>query len=114
MEAAPGPPKDFAMTPELKTRIETEIQKHPVVIFMKGNPLFPRCGFSAAAVQALSAYGPVHGVDVLNEPELRDGIKEFTSWPTIPQVFIRGRFVGGSDIIRELEERGELKSMVSG
>ena len=57
---------------------------------------------------------PVHGIEVLADPELRDGIKEFTRWPTIPQVFIRGRFVGGSDIIRELEERGELKSMVSG
>ncbi len=102
------------MTPELKSRIEQEIQQHPVVVFMKGNPLFPRCGFSAAAVQMLQAYGPVHGVDVLTEPELRDGIKEFTRWPTIPQVFIRGRFVGGSDIIRELEERGELKAMVAG
>jgi monothiol glutaredoxin len=102
------------ITPELKARIEQEIQKHPVVVFMKGNPLFPRCGFSAAAVQMLQSYGPVHGVDVLAEPELRDGIKEFTRWPTIPQVFIRGRFVGGSDIIRELEERGELKTMMAG
>ena len=102
------------MTPELKSRIEQEIQQHPVVVFMKGNPLFPRCGFSAAAVQMLQAYGPVHGIDVLAEPELRDGIKEFTRWPTIPQVFIRGRFVGGSDIVRELEERGELKAMMAG
>src|SRR5262249_48003692 len=81
---------------------------------MKGNPLFPRCGFSAAAVQILQAYGPVHGVDVLSEPEVREGIKEYTRWPTIPQVFIRGKFVGGSDIVRELEERGELKSLITG
>jgi monothiol glutaredoxin len=114
VEAAARPPEEANMTPELKTRIEQEIQQHPVVVFMKGNPLFPRCGFSAAAVQALQAYGPVHGIDVLTDPEIREGIKEFTSWPTIPQVFIRGRFVGGSDIVRELDERGELKALVAG
>jgi len=100
------------MTPELKTRFDRETQSHPVVIYMKGNPLFPRCGFSAAAVQILQAYGPVHGVDVLTEPDVREGIKEYTRWPTIPQVFIHGKFMGGSDIIRELEERGELKALI--
>ena len=102
------------MTPDLKARFDREIQSHPVVIYMKGNPLFPRCGFSAAAVQVLQSYGPVHGVDVLADPEVRDGIKEYTRWPTIPQVFIHGRFVGGSDIVRELEERGELKALIDG
>ena len=102
------------MTPELKARFDSEIQSHPVVIYMKGNPLFPRCGFSAAAVQILQAYGPVPGVDVLSEPEVREGIKEYTRWPTIPQVFIRGKFVGGSDIVRELEERGELRPLING
>jgi len=91
------------MTPDLKARFDKETRSHPVVIYMKGNTLFPRCGFSAAAVQILQAYGPVHGVDVLSEPDVRDGIKEYTRWPTIPQVFIHGKFVGGSDIIRELE-----------
>jgi monothiol glutaredoxin len=102
------------MTPELKQRFDDETQNHPVVLYMKGNALFPRCGFSAAAVQILQQYGPVHTVDVLAEPEVRDGIKEYSSWPTIPQAFIRGKFIGGSDIIRDLEERGELAAMVKG
>ena len=101
------------MTPELKARFDSEIQSHPVVIYMKGNPLFPRCGFSAAAVQILQAYGPVHGVDVLSEPEVREGIKEYTRWPTIPQVFIRGKFVGGSDIVRQMFQSGELKPFLA-
>jgi monothiol glutaredoxin len=100
------------MTPELKQRFESEVKQHPVVIYMKGNALFPRCGFSAAALQLLQKYGPVHTVDVLAEPELRDAIKEFSSWPTIPQVYIHGKFVGGSDIVRELADRGELESMI--
>ncbi len=102
------------MTPELKARFDEELKTHPVVIFMKGNPLFPRCGFSAAAVQILQAHGPVHGIDVLADPEVRDGIKEYSRWPTIPQVYIRGKFVGGSDIVRELEERGELEALITG
>jgi monothiol glutaredoxin len=114
MEAVRGNEDMTRMTPDLKTRLDNEIQAHPIVIYMKGNPLFPRCGFSAAAVQILQAHGAVHGVDVLAEPELRDAIKEYTRWPTIPQVFIRGKFVGGSDILRELEERGELKALISG
>ena len=102
------------MNSDLKARFDREIQSHPVVIYMKGNPFFPRCGFSAAAVQILQAYGPVHGVDVLSEPDVRDGIKEYSSWPTIPQVFIHGKFVGGADIVRDLAERGELEKLVKG
>ena len=102
------------LTPELKARLDEEIQSHPVVIYMKGNALFPRCGFSAAALQLLQPYGPVHAVDVLADPELRDGIKEYSAWPTIPQVFIHGKFVGGSDIVRELAERGELEPLIKG
>jgi monothiol glutaredoxin len=101
------------MTPELKTRLEGEVGGHPVVLYMKGNALFPRCGFSAAALQILQKYGPVHTVDVLADPDVREGIKELTRWPTIPQIFIRGKFVGGSDILRELEERGELAELIS-
>jgi len=102
------------LTPELKARLDEEIKSHPVVLYMKGNALFPQCGFSAAALQLLQPYGEVHTVDVLADPELRDGIKEYSSWPTIPQVFIRGQFVGGSDIVRELAERGELEKLIKG
>ncbi len=102
------------MTPELKTRFDEEIKNNPVVVYMKGNPLFPRCGFSAVVCEALKPFGKFHAVDVLAEPEVRDGIKEYSSWPTIPQVYIHGKFVGGCDIIRELAERGELEPLVKG
>jgi monothiol glutaredoxin len=100
------------LSPQLKERFDSEIKSHPIVIYMKGNAMFPRCGFSAAAVQTLQPYGDVFAVDVLAEPELRDAIKEYSGWPTIPQVFIRGTFVGGTDIVRELHERGELAAMI--
>ncbi len=80
---------------------------------MKGNALFPQCGFSARALQLLQPYGEVHTVDVLADPEIRQGIKDYTNWPTIPQIFINGEFVGGSDILMELAERGELKSLIA-
>ncbi len=100
------------LTPELKARFEREIREHKIVLYMKGNALFPRCGFSATALELLKPYGQVHTVDVLAEGEVRDAIKEFSRWPTIPQVYINGKFVGGSDIVRELAERGELKALV--
>jgi len=100
------------MEQSLKSRFEQEVSSHPVVLYMKGNALFPRCGFSAAALEILKRYGPVHTVDVLGDQAVRDGIKEFSSWPTIPQIYIHGKFVGGSDILRELEERGELAAMI--
>jgi monothiol glutaredoxin len=100
------------MTPELKERFDREVQSHPIVLYMKGNALFPQCGFSASALQVLKTYGPVHTVDVLSDPALRDGIKEYSSWPTIPQVYIHGKFVGGSDIVRDLHESGELEGLV--
>ena len=81
---------------------------------MKGTADFPRCGFSAAALEALSPFGRVYTVDVLAEPEVREGIKEYSNWPTIPQVYINGRFIGGSDIIRELAVRGELQDIIEG
>lgn len=102
------------MTPELKTRFDQEIRNHKIVLFMKGNALFPQCGFSARALHILQQHGEVHTVDVLADPEVRQGIKEYSNWPTIPQVFINGKFVGGSDILMELEERGELPDLVSG
>lgn len=103
-----------ALTPELKARFEKEIVEHPVVIYMKGNQLFPRCGFSARAVETLKPFGPIHSVDVLAEPAVRDAIKEFSNWPTLPQVFIRGQLVGGSDIVSELAAKGELEKLVKG
>ncbi|HZB92074.1 MAG TPA: Grx4 family monothiol glutaredoxin [Stellaceae bacterium] len=90
-------------------RIKQDIADHPVVLFMKGTPVFPQCGFSAAVVQILTHMGvKFKGIDVLADPEIRQGIKEFSSWPTIPQLYVKGEFVGGCDIIREMFETGEL------
>ncbi len=102
------------MRPELKKRFDEEIRDHKIVLFMKGNADFPRCGFSAAALEALRPFGAVYTVDVLADPEVREGIKEYSNWPTIPQIYVNGKFVGGSDIVRELAERGELGNLVRG
>lgn len=99
---------------ELKKRFADEIKANKIVLYMKGNQLFPQCGFSARALEILKPYGPVHSVDVLTEPGVRDGIKAFSNWPTIPQIYINGKFVGGSDILMELAERGELEALVKG
>ena len=94
-------------------RIQAEINSQDVVLFMKGNPMFPQCGFSAATVQALSMAGVKFGsVDVLQDAEIREGIKQFSSWPTIPQLYVKGEFVGGCDIVREMFETGELQEML--
>ena len=93
-------------------RIKNDITDTDVVLFMKGTPVFPQCGFSAAVVQALSSLGVrFKGIDVLQDPELRDGIKHFSQWPTIPQLYVKGEFVGGCDIVREMYESGELGEM---
>ena len=90
-------------------RIKTDIDQNEVMLFMKGTPVFPQCGFSATLVQVLSLMGvKFKGVDVLQDPGLRDGIKEFSSWPTIPQLYVKGEFLGGCDIVREMYENGEL------
>ena len=94
-------------------RIQQEITENPVVLYMKGTPMFPQCGFSAAVVQVLSDMGvKFKGVDVLVDPSLRDGIKEFTQWPTIPQLYVGGEFVGGCDIVREMAASGELATLL--
>jgi monothiol glutaredoxin len=94
-------------------RIKQDVAASPVVLFMKGTPVFPQCGFSAAVVQILTHLGvKFRGVDVLTDPEIRQGIKEFSSWPTIPQLYVKGEFVGGCDIIREMFESGELKELL--
>lgn len=93
--------------------IQREVGENAVVIYMKGTPRFPMCGFSAATVEVLNELGvPFKAVDVLAETEKRDGVKQFTQWPTIPQVFVGGEFVGGCDVVRELHARGELAAMV--
>lgn len=93
-------------------QIKQEVTENDVVLFMKGNPMFPQCGFSAAVVQALSVMGvKFKGVNVLEDMDLREGIKAYTNWPTIPQLYVKGEFVGGCDIIREMYETGELKQL---
>ena len=94
-------------------RIKKEIDDNAVVVFMKGTPMMPQCGFSAAVAQALTTMQvKFKGIDVLADGELRQGIKEFSSWPTIPQLYVKGEFVGGCDIVREMYETGELKKML--
>jgi len=93
-------------------RIKSEIDSQDVVLFMKGSPMFPQCGFSAATVQALSMSGVKFGsVDVLQDIEIREGVKQYSNWPTIPQLYVKGEFVGGCDIVREMFESGELKQL---
>ncbi|CCG40843.1 Grx4 family monothiol glutaredoxin [Magnetospirillum molischianum] len=90
-------------------RIRQDITENDVVLYMKGTPMFPQCGFSAAVVQVLSGLGVTFkGIDVLVDPSLREAIKQFTNWPTIPQLYVKGEFVGGCDIIREMAANGEL------
>lgn len=94
-------------------RIEAEITANPVVLYMKGTPVFPQCGFSARVVQILSHVGvPFKGINVLEDPEIREGIKAYTNWPTIPQLYVNGEFVGGCDIVMEMFQSGELQSMM--
>ncbi|MGC2853875.1 Grx4 family monothiol glutaredoxin [Novispirillum sp. DQ9] len=94
-------------------KIQSEIDENAVVLFMKGSPAFPQCGFSAAVVQVLSQLGvKFKGINVLENDEIRQGIKEFTNWPTIPQLYIKGEFVGGCDIVREMAASGELSQML--
>ena len=95
-------------------RIATDVGSNDVVLFMKGTPVFPQCGFSAAVVQILTNLGvKFKAVDVLKDPDVRQGIKEFSNWPTIPQLYVKGEFVGGCDIIREMYEAEELKPFLS-
>jgi len=94
--------------------IKEQVTKHPVVLYMKGSPDFPQCGFSANAVGILRACGveDFFSVNVLENPDIRQGIKEFANWPTIPQLYVNGEFVGGSDILREMYESGELEKVL--
>lgn len=95
-------------------RIRGEIASNDVVLFMKGTPVFPQCGFSAQAAQILTMLEvPFKGVDVLADPSLRQGIKDFSNWPTIPQLYVKGEFIGGCDIMREMFQSGELQKALT-
>ena len=95
-------------------RIQSDIEGNTVFLYMKGTPMFPQCGFSARVVQILSHLGvPFQSANVLEEQELREGIKEFSQWPTIPQLYVKGEFVGGCDIITEMFQSGELETLLA-
>ncbi len=101
---------------DVQQKIRAEVQAHPVVLYMKGTADYPQCGFSANAIQILNACGVsnIHTVNVLDDAEVRQGIKEYANWPTIPQLYVRGEFVGGADIMREMYQSGELQKLLQG
>ena len=102
------------MSEDVKSRIDQIVQSNDVVLFMKGTALFPQCGFSSRAIAILDHLGvPFETVDVLADQEIRQGIKDYSDWPTIPQLYVKGEFVGGSDIMMEMFESGELQQLVS-
>ena len=100
------------MDENTRQRIQTEVDTNDVLLFMKGTPVFPQCGFSAAVIQVLSHLQvKFNSVNVLEDMDIREGIKHYSDWPTIPQLYVKGEFVGGCDIIREMAETGELQQM---
>jgi monothiol glutaredoxin len=100
------------MMSDVQGRIDEIVQGNDVVLFMKGSALFPQCGFSSRAVAILDHLGvPFETVDVLQDPEVRNGIKQYSDWPTVPQLYVKGEFVGGSDIMMEMYEAGELRQL---
>lgn len=102
------------MDPELKQKIQGMIDSQRVVLFMKGNKMFPQCGFSARVVQILKETGTdFKDVNVLTDPAVREGIKQYSDWPTIPQLYVAGQFIGGCDIVSELFEKGELQALLA-
>lgn len=114
---APSPMMADATVPRNGTPageyIANVVKAHPIVLFMKGTPVAPQCGFSATAAGILAEYGrPLAHVNVIADPEIREAVKEFTSWPTLPQIFIGGEFVGGADILRQMHDGGELKALI--
>ena len=101
---------------DVQDRIKAQVNSHPIVLYMKGTPQAPMCGFSATVVQMLSAAGVTEAVtvNVLEDAEIREGIKQFANWPTIPQLYVNGEFVGGCDIVREMFQSGELQQVLAG
>jgi monothiol glutaredoxin len=101
------------MTRNVMDEIAETVKANPVVLFMKGSKSMPQCGFSAAVIQVLNELGvPYKDINVLADPDIRDGIKRFSDWPTIPQLYVNGEFVGGCDIVREMHAKGELAAIV--
>jgi monothiol glutaredoxin len=101
------------MDAQAKERIESLIADNQVMLFMKGNKMFPSCGFSARVVQILKQHGvPFETFNVLSDPSMRQGIKDFSDWPTIPQLYVKGEFVGGCDIVMQMDSSGELKTLL--
>ena len=101
------------MTDTAKSQIQNTVTSNDVVLYMKGTPVFPQCGFSSTVVQVLDYLGVTYeSVNVLEDPKIRQGIKDYNNWPTIPQVFVKGEFIGGCDIVREMFENGELRTML--
>ena len=101
------------MADDVTARIQSDIEQNQVFLYMKGTPMFPQCGFSARVIQILTHVGvPFKSANVLEDMELREGVKEFSQWPTIPQLYVNGEFVGGSDIMNEMFESGELQTLL--
>jgi len=102
------------MDEETRQRIQSVIDENQVVVFMKGSKNFPQCGFSATVVEVMKRLNvDFHDINVLADPAIREGVKEFTQWPTIPQVYVKGKFIGGCDIVREMYSNGELAAMLN-
>jgi monothiol glutaredoxin len=99
----------------IQDTIREQVTTHPIVLYMKGTPQFPQCGFSAATVQMLKACGvdTFFSVNVLADPEIRQGVKDYANWPTVPQLYVNGEFIGGADIVREMYESGELQQLLA-
>jgi monothiol glutaredoxin len=101
------------MADTISTRIQSDVEKNDVMLYMKGTPMFPQCGFSARVIQILTHMNvPFNTANVLEDAELREGIKSFSQWPTIPQLYVKGEFVGGCDIITEMFQNGELETLM--
>lgn len=113
-EASIGGNEELARPQSAQDLIQELVENNPVVIFMKGIPDQPMCGFSARASAILGSYGkPFHAINVLMDPEIRQGVKDFSNWPTIPQVYVGGEFLGGSDILIQMHQNGELAAMIA-
>lgn len=101
------------MSNDVNARIEEQLNAHAILLYMKGSPDFPQCGFSGQAVQALNAVGqPYSYVNVFDDPEIREGLKRYSNWPTFPQLYVKGELIGGSDIVIEMYRSGELKTLL--
>jgi monothiol glutaredoxin len=99
---------------KIQDEIAQLIQNHPIILFMKGNATSPMCGFSGVVCQILNKLNvPFEGINVMQDPDMRQGIKDFTNWPTLPQLYIKGEFIGGADIVREMYQSGELQKLLT-